>query len=474
MEVTTQQILSVQDVRNKIVGLDKNVPIFNAEQNKYINFDNAATTPAFRSVIKKVESFCDWYGSVHRGTGFKSLLSTHVYNQCRRQIMEFVCPDIDNSDRVVIFTSNTTCAINKLCQHIDVNENEVILTTVIEHHSNMLPWRVNCPFEYVDVYDDNSCFRLDILDEKLRKRQKKVRLVAITGASNVTGIMPPIHEIARIVHKYGAELLVDAAQLIAAKPVNMLSLEDDARIDYLVFSAHKMYAPFGIGVLVGPKLAFQKERPSLVGGGTVDLVTLDDIQWTDVPEKEEAGTPNLLGVIALSEAIKVLGDIGWDYIVNHSRNLIKKLLAELEDIPEVVVYGNSDFDDIDNRGSAVAFNVEKIPHALLAAILSYEYGIGVRNGCFCAHPYIIKLLKIKDADVKEYSELIKQGDHSIVPGMVRVSFGIYNTEKEIGYFINALKSIINIGPQASYLINKNTGEYFPEGQFMDFDRYFTV
>jgi len=464
--------LTLSDVREKIVGLEQKVPLANGSTCLYINFDNAATTPPFKSVIKKVTEFSEWYSSVHRGTGFKSLLSTHVYEGCRRKVMQFV--GADSGEHVVVFTNNATCAINKLCQHFELQDNEAILVTVAEHHSNMLPWRVHCPVEYVDAFDEEGNFRCERLEKKLRTGKKKFRLVAITGASNITGGMPPLAQASRIVHNYGAELLVDAAQLIACRPVNMLSLTDAERIDYLVFSAHKMYAPLGVGVLIGARQTFMQGRPHVVGGGTVDLVTLEDVQWTDAPEREEAGTPNLIGVVALAEAIDVLCDIGWDFIVSHNRSLTKKLLEELNRIPKIIVYGNSNPDSAVDRLGVVSFNAQGIPHALLAAILGYEWGIGVRNGCFCAHPYGMKLLGLDEEEVKRYSGLIRKGDWTTLPGMVRVSLGVYNTEEEIGYFIEALKTILNKGPQARYAVNPQTGEYYPQDRSMDFSRYFPV
>ncbi|MFH1640564.1 MAG: aminotransferase class V-fold PLP-dependent enzyme [Candidatus Omnitrophota bacterium] len=464
------QSLSIDEIRAKIAGVDKEVPLLNGKTRPYINFDNAATTPPFKSVLEKVTAFSEWYASVHRGTGFKSLLSTQVYEESRKKVMQFV--GRQDKERVVIFTCNTTCSINKLCQHMELGDNEVILLSLAEHHSNMLPWRVNCPVEQVDLFDEQDNFSCQKLEDVLRTSKKKVRLLAITGASNVTGSMPAIREVSRIVHKYGAELLVDAAQLIASRPVDMLAMDHPERIDYLAFSAHKMYAPFGVGVLIGPAEIFRKGRPYQVGGGTVDLVTLEDIQWTEVPEREEAGSPNIIGVVALVEAIEVLNRIGWNFIVNHNRLLTKRLLEGLRSIPGVTIYGNSDLDSPVDRVGVVSFNAKEIPHALLAAILGYEWGIGVRNGCFCAHPYGIKLLGIDKEQLKHHAELIRDGDWTKAPGMVRVSFGLYNTEEEINFFIKALKTILTNGPVGRYTMNVKTGEYAPQGKAVDFNKVF--
>ncbi|MFH1354959.1 MAG: aminotransferase class V-fold PLP-dependent enzyme [Candidatus Omnitrophota bacterium] len=472
MQLSNAPRISIEQIRSKITGLEKEVPLITGGSRPYINFDNAATTPSFKSVIEKITQFSEWYASVHRGTGFKSQLSTHIYENCRKKVMQFV--GADSKDHVAIFTSNTTCAINNVCQHIELKDNEVILVTIVEHHSNMLPWRVNCPVEYVDMFDAEGNFSSNKLEEKLRSSKKKVRLVAITGASNVTGCIPPIKEVSGIVHKYGAELLLDAAQLIACRPVEMLSLDSPERIDYLVFSAHKMYAPFGVGVIIGPRKTFISGRPYIVGGGTVDLVTLDDIEWTDAPERDEPGTPNLIGVVALAEAIAGLGKIGWDFIVRHNRFLTKKLLEELRKLSGITIYGKCDPDCPVDRAGVVTFNAQGISHALLAAVLGYEWGIGVRNGCFCAQPYVTKLLGLDQVAVANYAEQIRKGNWSKVPGMVRASFGIYNTEEEIDYFIQALTSILEKGAQASYTMNPQTGEYSPEERASDFDQYFSV
>ncbi|MDB4304207.1 aminotransferase class V-fold PLP-dependent enzyme [Desulfosarcina sp.] len=465
-------MLTQSDVRDKVVGVDREVPLINGTCRSYVNFDNAATTPAFKSVLNKVNEFSEWYGSVHRGTGFKSLLSTHIYDKCRQKVLQFVGGN--EEDHTVIFTSNTTHALNKLCNQIDVGDDEVVLTTMTEHHSNMLPWRIKCHAEYIDVFDNDGTFNIERFKRTLDETKKKIKLVAITGASNVTGSMPPLREVSRIVHSYGAEFLVDAAQLISCRPINMMPLSEHERIDYIVFSAHKIYAPFGVGVLVAPHKTFEGGEPDIVGGGTVDVVTFDDVTWTTAPEKEEAGSPNLVGVVALIEALNVMRDMGCEYLLDNCRRLVKRLLHGLNSIPEITVYGTKDCDSGEDRGSVVSFNMDGMPHGLLAAILGYEWGIGVRNGCFCAHPCVAKLLGISSEVFNHVADMIRKGDWTAVPGMVRVSFGVYNTEDEIDYFINALQEIVANGPQVRYTINPQTGEYSPEENAIDFDSYFSL
>ncbi len=452
--------LSLSNIRELFVGLDREVPLLDGSYRQYVNLDNAATTPPFRDVVNTINKFIDWYASVHRGTGYKSLLSTNVYNQCREIVAKFV--GADPSYHTVIFCSNTTDAINRLCHCLHLEEDEFVLISMMEHHSNMLPWRICGNVDYIQTKLPDGSLDIEHLKTKLGEHKNKVKLVAITGASNITGYLPPIKEIAQIVHQSGAMLLVDAAQLIAHRPIKMGCPDDSDHIDFLAFSAHKMYAPFGSGALIGPTEFFEKRNPGYVGGGAVELVTLDEIVWTDVPEKEEAGSPNLIGVLALAKSIQILQDIGMENVAIHERNLTAKILQLLNDIPEIKIFGENDPTLKHDRVGVIPILLNKMEHSLLAAILGYEWGIGVRHGCFCAHPYIENLFQLNDEDLNQYAKRIQEGDRSNLPGFVRISLGLYNTTEEIEYLIYALKEIIKFGHKGKYTLNKYTGEYFPE------------
>ena len=421
--------------RDLIAGVDTKVPLKDGTLSPCINFDNAATTPPFISVVNRIVDFSPWYSSIHRGTGYKSKISSDVYDDSRKAIMDFVGANIDKD--CVIYVKNTTEAINKLSNIFKKYYDEgVVLSTFMEHHSNDLPWRDKFLLDYIDINDEG---KLDMNDfeKKLKKYQGKLKLVTVTGASNVTGLKNQIHEIARLTHHYGAMILVDGAQLIPHCPFDMKAHSSPEHIDFLVFSAHKMYAPFGIGVLIGPKSFLGKYPPDYKGGGTIDMVTHDFIKWADMPDKEEAGTPNIMGVVALVEAINILNSIGMENIKNHEENLSRYAIDNLSKIPDVIFYQQSD--DNYSRVSIIPFNIKGMNHSQVARILSDEAGIAVRNGCFCAQPYVQKLLKVTKEEIEER----KKGISKTYPGFVRLSFGIYNTCKEIDFLTHVLKEIVS-------------------------------
>ncbi len=250
--------------------------------------------------------------------------------------------------------------------------------------------------------------------------------------------------------------------------------DNENRIDYMVFSGHKMYAPFGVGVLVGDRDVFEQGDPDTVGGGVVDIVTLEEAYWTDLPDKEEAGTPDIIGVVALAKAVRMLQSVGWKAIIDHESELTSYALTRLKEIKGVTLYGQTDPTTASQRLGVVSMNVEGLPHALTAAILSHEGAIGVRSGCFCAHLYVKNLLHLSDEDSRILGEQILARDRSNVPGTIRMSFGIYNTTKEIDRFIEMIKKIVAGDYDKNYVLNKEKGEYTnPRLQFK-FEEYFQV
>ncbi|MGQ9664274.1 MAG: aminotransferase class V-fold PLP-dependent enzyme [bacterium] len=455
--------ITLKKLAKQIIGVNEEVPLLGGLKKRYINFDNAASTPALLPVHKKISEFLRWYSNVHRGTGFKSQLSSWVFEEARKIIADFVHAD---EHCCVIFCKNTTEAINKLsnrfhCPAID-NEKPIVLTTLMEHHSNELPWRKVAQVVHVELNPDGTINSNDFY-EKLKKYAGRLQLVAISGASNVTGYINPIYEYARRAHEIGAQIAVDAAQLAPHRPIDVKPKNDPEHIDYLSFSAHKMYAPYGIGVLVGDKSAFQFGTPDDVGGGTADIVDLESAYWKDLPEREEAGTPDIIGVVALAQVIKLIQSVGFDQIIKHETKLTKYALKRLNELPEVVIYGDCQPKNAHKRLGVIAFNIRGMNHALVSAILSYEGGIGVRNGCFCAHPYVKWLLNVSPEEAKRIEKMIINRDRSEIPGAVRISFGIYNTIDEIDYFIEMLQKIIKKEYRGKYLLNKERGEYYPEG-----------
>jgi len=463
--------LTLADLRHQVIGLEEPVPLLDGTRRRYINFDNAASTPTLACIRDAVNEFLKWYSNVHRGTGFKSKLSSWIFEEARAIVARFVKADL--TDSVVIFCKNTTEAINKLAHRFPFDAGDVVLTTLMEHHSNELPWRKVARVVHVNVLADG---RIDEGDfkEKLQAHRGHVRLVAVSGASNVTGYINPIHDYARWVHDAGAKLMVDAAQLAPHRPVDMKPKAHPEHLDYLTFSAHKMYAPFGIGVLVGCRQTFEVGDPEIVGGGTVDIVNLENAYWTDLPDKEEAGTPDIVGVVALAKAIQVFQAVGWEEILRHESELTAYALKRLAQIPGLVLYGDIDPARAASRLGVIPFNVKGLSHALVSAILSYEWGIGTRNGCFCAHPYVKCILQVSEEEAREMEQRILRRDRSTLPGAVRVSFGFYNTKDEVDVLCAALERITRGQYRPGYVMNKERGEYTREDVTWDFEEYFRL
>jgi cysteine desulfurase/selenocysteine lyase len=452
------KIKSVADlfwIRERIVGVHQAVPVLDGGKRTYINFDNAASTPVLQNVLRKVNDFMQWYSSVHRGTGFKSQVATQAYEDARHIVSDFVGGN--ECDHIVIFGKNTSEAINKLAHCLPLQGDDVVLLSLLEHHSNDLPWRAKCRVDHIATNVEGRLDENDF-DRLLEKHKGRVKLVAITGASNVTGHMPDVHRLAAKTHKAGAQILVDCAQLAAHRKVYMRELSDPEHFDYVSISAHKMYAPFGTGALIGRRDTFGHGEPEYRGGGTIDFVTLDSVDWADSPDRDEAGTPNVVGAVALAAAIKSLNDIGMDAIAEHEAELTAYALKRLREIKDIKIYGDTDVQPVADRLGVIPFNLEGKSHFLVAAILSTEWGIGVRNGCFCAHPYVLHLMRLTEGELNRIRADILADERHAMPGMVRVSFGMYNTLDEVDILVEALARIAHDQYQGRYEQDRRTGE----------------
>ncbi len=444
------------DLRDLVVGVDTFVPVAHGGKKTYINFDNAASTPVLKAVLDTVSEFSKWYSNVHRGTGYKSKLSSWAFEQSRDRIYHFVKASPEH--KIVLFTRNTTESVNHLADRFPFQKRDVVLTTVMEHHSNELPWRRVAQIVHVAVLPDGRIDEGDF-QAKLRQFRGQIALVAITGASNVTGFINPVHRYARWTHEAGAKIFVDAAQLAPHRPIDMKDKDNPEHLDYLAFSAHKLYAPFGVGVLVADRTVFEQGDPCLVGGGAVDIVNLENAYWTDLPDKEEAGTPDIVGAVALGAVIKLFGEIGWKAVIDHETDLTAYALDRLKRIPGVALFGDTNPKNARQRLGVIPFNVGSLSHALVAAVLSYEWAIGTRSGCFCAHPYVKCLLHVDDQAAKELEKRILKRDRSVIPGLVRASFGIYNSKEEIDVLCEALDAIAHGRFLDGYILNQERGEY---------------
>lgn len=458
-------------MRDRIVGLEHTVPLLDGRLVPYVNLDNAASTPPLRDVMEALERFLPYYSSVHRGTGFKSRLSTAAYDRAHEIVGHFVGADL--AANTVIFGKNTTEAINKLAHRYPWEEGDVVLTTRLEHHSNDLPWRQHAQVVYAAATPDGRLDEADF-DRKLDELAGRLRLVAVTGASNVTGFIQPTHRLARKAHEAGAHILVDAAQLAPHRAIDMKADGDPEHLDFVVLSAHKMYAPFGTGALVGPKAFFLQQGPEYTGGGTVDLVTEDEVYWAGLPDRDEAGSPNVVGAVAMAAAAQALMGVGMDAIAAHEEALVRYALRELGALPGVRIYGQTDPEMAHEKVGVIPFNVAGVDHFLLAAILGYEGGIGVRSGCFCAHPYVVHLLQLHGDEATSWRDQILSGDRSHMPGMVRASFGCYNDEGDVDRLVEMVARVTRGDYQGDYRLDRASGEYAPAGYEEALGDYFQL
>ncbi|MCB0247305.1 MAG: aminotransferase class V-fold PLP-dependent enzyme [Anaerolineae bacterium] len=462
---------SPYDLRTRIVGIDERVPLLDGSLATYVNLDNAASTPALTDVLDAVDRFMPYYSSVHRGTGFKSRLSTLAYDQAHEIIAEFV--GANPHTNTVIFGKNTTEAINKLSFRLPARPGSVVITTQLEHHSNDLPWRARFPVEHVRALPDGRLDE-DDFDRLLAQHAGNIALVTVTGASNVSGFLQPIHRLARKAHAAGAQILVDAAQLAPHRQVDMKPDGDPEHLDFVTISAHKMYAPFGTGALIGPKAIFMQGAPEYPGGGTVDVVTLDEVHWAGMPDRDEAGSPNVVGAVAMAAAAKALMAIGMDQVAAHEQELLAYATERLLAIPGVTIYGESNPARLHEKVGVIPFNLAGVSHFKLAAILGYEGGIGVRSGCFCAHPYVVHLLNLDDEAASTWRTQLLEGDKSNMPGMVRMSFGCYNNRDDVNRLLAMLERIARNDYAGDYRLDRQTGEYRPADFTEPIASYFTL
>jgi selenocysteine lyase/cysteine desulfurase len=434
----------------RLVGDDLVVPCVDGIERPYLDLDAAASTSALPAAAERVAEFLPWYSSVHRGAGYKSQLATAAYESARAELLRFAgrAPETD----IAIFCRNTTEAINHLAQRLALRPRDIVVTTVVEHHANLLPWARAATRRFVEC-DGDGTFEVGAVRAALDARPAP-SLLAITGASNVTGWVPPLDAIIAIAHERGVPVAVDAAQLAPHRPL-------PAAADFVAFSGHKLYAPFGAGALIGPRSAFEHGEPFLVGGGAVDLVDLHETYWAPPPDREEAGSPNVLGAIALAAAAEELADgIGWQRVRVHDGELARRLRAGLAAIPGVHLLGpGADADVL----PIAAFAVDGVPHALMAARLSAEFAIGVRHGCFCAHPYLMRLLGVGAAELDRLRARARRHDRRGFPGAVRASAGISTGPADIDRLLAAVAAIATAPPPVAYEQDPVTGDFRPAG-----------
>jgi selenocysteine lyase/cysteine desulfurase len=405
-----------------VLGADLHVPLLDGRRVRYANLDYAATAPALASVAERVNHVLPLAGSVHRGAGVPSQVASALYEAARANVGRAVGAQADD---LVVFTRNTTDATNLLASAVPAGAGDVV-TLDVEHHANLLPWQRTAAGHRCVAHAATIEETFARLEDALAARP--TALLALTGTSNVTGETLPLDRAAALAHRHGARLFVDAAQLAPHRAIALAALG----VDYVALSGHKLYAPYGSGVLVGRRDWLDAAPPYLAGGGAVREVTTTSVDWTTGPARHEAGTPNLAGAVAIAAAFEALATLvdedGSDLRHAHERALRDRVFDGVADLPGV--HALSIWDDADDAIGVVAFAVDGYAPGHVGAYLSAEHGIGVRDGRFCAHPLLAAFGRPE--------------------GALRASFGVGSRLEDADRLVAALRRLVEHGPDHAY------------------------
>jgi len=409
MKETSQSRRAVQDIRSQFPILTQKI-----NGRDLIYFDNAATSQKPSVVIDKIKNYYEKENAnIHRGVHSLSQEATTAYEQARHKISSYLNA---KSDSEIIFTKGTTDGINLIASSFGelLNPEDEIIISAMEHHSNIVPWqllesRKKIKIKVVPIHKTGE-IDLEAFENLLNE---KTKLVSITHISNSLGIINPIKEIIRKSHLVGAKVLIDGAQSIQHEKIDLQELN----CDFFVFSGHKVYGPTGVGVLYGKSELLNIMPPYQGGGDMIEKVSFEKTTFNVLPFKFEAGTPNIVGGIALGTAFDFIDSLNFEQCQVHELELLRYAEAQLNAIPTIKIFGTSK-----NKTSVISFNVGDI-HPFDIGTLLDKQGVAVRTGHHCTQPIM---------------------DFYQIPGTIRVSFGIYNTKDEIDLFVAALNKSIQI------------------------------
>jgi len=406
-----------------------------------LHLDGAASPLASVTALETISHLLPHYSNTHSYVHSSAQISTQALHWAHETVLEYVGADPDKY-AAVFSGAGTTAAINRIARglHKSRPERPIVLVSSMEHHANDLPHRqFNNQVVYIPLEGQGANSGVvDISQLKMlcEKHANEINYIAVSSVSNVTGIRNPILEICQIARAYNILVLVDAAQSVAHGPTEL----NDLDIDFLVFSGHKIYAPMSPGVLVAKRSALHNLSGQDLGGGSVSTVSFYDFELVDnATQKEESGTPNIVGAIALASVLKELMQYGLKEIQSKDEALMAQMISALSKVDEITIYGNAEL----KRTGALAFNHRNLDHGLFAAILNDYFAISVRNECFCAHPYVSALLKdeLWQLDLSDIAE--DQQEHYInrKRGMVRASISLYNSSSDIKRLLDAIQLI---------------------------------
>jgi selenocysteine lyase/cysteine desulfurase len=433
-------------LRGAFQGLDTPYRLADGTTARRIYLDSAASNLRFEAANDVARQALAHYANTHSQLHFGARIMTALYHRAHAVVRQFVGA---GDDYTAIFCGHgVTGALNRMARVLAEGrpERDTVITTIMEHHANDLPHRkhvgrvVHVP---VETDPDGQAGRVDMdaLRRAVAEHADRLNYVAVTAASNVTGVLNPVHAIARLAHEAGALVVVDAAQSAAHVPLAVEGEGPAERLDVVCLSGHKIYTPGSPGVIVARKALFGGLEPAEVGGGIVDFVDTRRYRIVDeLPEREETGTPNLPGSLALAATLLVLGRLGMDVVEEDERELTQYALERFQAIDGLRLYGSHRLEVADRIG-VVTFNLEGLPHGLVTAALNDEYGIAVRNECFCAQPFVRQLLGIADAQGVAPDDCLDACSPREQPGMVRVSLGLYNTRADIDACAEALAAM---------------------------------
>lgn len=442
---TTRHAL-LERLRTAFIGLDTSYTLADGRRARRVYLDSAASNLCLSVSHQVARQALAHYANTHSQLHFGARTMTALYHRAHEIVQAFVGAGADYT--TVFYGNGVTGCLNRMARVLAERrpERDVVITTLMEHHANDLPHRkhvgrvVHVP---VEKDPDGEAGRVDLgaLQEAIRTHAERLNYVAVTAASNVTGVLNPIHEVARMAHAAGALVVVDAAQSAAHLPLQVEPGDAAEALDVVVLSGHKIYTPGSPGVIVARKALFEGLEPQEVGGGIVSFVDAARYQVVpDLPEREETGTPNIPGTLALATTLLLLGRIGMDVVEEDERALTQYALDRFEAIDGLHLYGSHRL-EVAERIGVVTFNLRELPHGLVTAALNDYFGIAVRNECFCAQPFVRQLLGISDAQGVAPDSCLDECAPVEQPGMVRVSFGLYNTRADVDAAAAALTHI---------------------------------
>lgn len=401
--------LDVMQIRQDFAAL-KQLP--NGKSLVYL--DSAATALKPKSVVERLHQFYSFEtANVHRGGHFLGDRATSEFEKTRSKVASFI--NASSKDEI-IFTKGTTEAINLVAQTLKptLHSGDEILITEAEHHANIVPWYMICKEVGCKLVVANFTLEgeLDWQDFS-NKLNSKTKIVALTHCSNVLGSIVDVEKAVRLARKTSTKVLIDGAQAVACLPIDVQKID----CDFYVFSAHKAFGPYGVGILYGKQAILDSMPPYQGGGAMISTVEFDNITYNDVPFRFEAGTPNISGVIATHEALCYIENLGFENILHHEQALTRKATVELKKISGLRVIGEAK-----NKAGVLSFTIDGMNHSDIAQILDQQ-GVAVRAGHHCAQPLL-----------RKYN----------LTGTVRASFSVFNTEQEVDYLIQSLHKAMEL------------------------------